>query len=101
MNQFVRTVITGSPRTVACQVKRCAATWPGWIGPIGESIGSVATATSCFEIFLSSSAKPSASATMSIDCRKPPPITASIGLFAACSGVLPNSISSPTTSGAP
>ncbi len=26
MNQLVRTVITGSPRTVACHVKACAAT---------------------------------------------------------------------------
>ncbi len=54
MNQFVRTVITGSPRTAACQVKRCAATCPGWIGPIGESIGFVAMDTSCFETFFSS-----------------------------------------------
>ena len=46
MNQFVRTVTTGSPSTVASHVNRCAATRPGSIGPIGESIGAVATATS-------------------------------------------------------
>ena len=38
---------------------------------------------------------------MSIDCMKPPPIMAGMGLFAASSGVLPKSMISPTTKGAP
>ena len=39
MNQLTAAVITTSPFTVASQRKRCAATRPGAIGPIGLSIG--------------------------------------------------------------
>jgi hypothetical protein len=46
MNQFVRTSMTGVPRTVPSQVNDWAATCPGLIGPMGESMGAVATATS-------------------------------------------------------
>lgn len=46
VSQLVRTVITGSPSTAACQVNRCAATRPGSIVPMGDSTGRVATATS-------------------------------------------------------
>ncbi len=67
MNQFTAAVITGVPRTVPCQRKRCAATRPGAIGPIGESIGAVATATSCVTRNWSSSAMPSASAIIHTD----------------------------------
>ena len=45
MNQLTSTVMTGTPRTVYCHVKRWAAVWPGSITPIGDSIGRVATAT--------------------------------------------------------
>src|ERR1019366_2086445 len=46
MNQLVATVMTGSSRTVATHRNFWAAMRPGAIGPIGESIGAVATATS-------------------------------------------------------
>jgi hypothetical protein len=101
ISQLTRAVITGSPRTVPCQLKRCAATRPGAIFPIGESIGAVATAISCVVRFSASSAKPSASASRSTDCRKPAPSSFAIGLAFACSGVLPNSITSEITAGAP
>ena len=95
MSQFTRTVITGSPRTVPCQVKRCAATWPGAIGPIGESIGCVATAISCFVLLLGVEREAERVGDhvdrLQEAARR---AAASIGLFAACSGVFPNSITS-------
>ena len=36
MSQLTAAVITGSPSTSASHLKRCAATVPGWIGPIGR-----------------------------------------------------------------
>ena len=99
MNQFVRTVMHGlaaapSPR----QVKRCAATRPGWIGPIGESIGAVATATSCFDDLLVVE-RDAERVGHHVDRLQEAarPCTATIGLCAASSGVLPNSIMSPMT----
>ena len=98
MNQLTAAVTTGSPRTRPCQAKRWAATRPGGIVPIGESIGAVAIAISWIARFSESRAKPSVSATMSIDCMKPPPRNFSIGLFFATLGSLPKSIISWTTS---
>ena len=51
---------------------------------------------SCFVVFFGSSFQPSSWATMSIDWRNPLAITFSIGLCAATSGGLPNSITSRT-----
>ena len=92
---------TGSPSTTASHVKRWAATVPGWIGPMGESMGAVATAISWVVRSWGSTSKPSSSATMKIDWRKPPPRASIMTLARASSGVLPNSIQSRTTSGAP
>ena len=47
MSQFTAAVITGSPSTSPSHRKRWAATRPGSITPMGESIGAVATAISC------------------------------------------------------
>ncbi len=44
MSQLTAAVTTGSPSTKASHLNRCAATVPGWIGPIGESIAALATA---------------------------------------------------------
>ena len=44
MNQFTAAVTTGTPATSPSHRNRWAATVPGSIGPIGESIGAVATA---------------------------------------------------------
>ena len=92
MNQLVRAVATGSPRTSPSQVKRCAATCPGSIVPIGDSIGAVATDTSWVLRISGSKSKPSASAIISIDCEKPSVSSINIGLVFACSGVFPNSM---------
>ena len=73
MSQLTRAVITGSPSTSPSHRKRCAATRPGSITPIGESIGAVATAISCVVRSSGSRSKPSSSATMWTDCRKPWP----------------------------
>ncbi len=97
MSQFTRTVITGSPSTRPSHVKRCAATVPSSSTPTGVSRGRVATAISCVVRFSPSRLHPSAAATMSIDCVNPSPRIAGIGLVAACSGGVPNSITSRTT----
>ena len=78
-----------------------AATSPGPIGPIGESIGAVATATSWVVRSSSSMANPSTSATIRTDWPNPAPSRSAITLVAACSGVVPNSIQSRITSTAP
>ena len=101
ISQLTVAVTTGSPSTVASQVNRCAATVPGSIGPMGESIGAVATAISWVVFSWGSTSKPISSATMKIDWRKPPPSASIMTLARASSGVLPNSIQSRTTSGAP
>ena len=101
MNQLVRTVITGSPRTVASQQNFWAAMRPGSMGPMGESMGAVATATWWSTVSSASSANPRAWPTMAIDWPNPSPRMAGIMLEAASSGVLPNSMMSPTTAGAP
>ena len=100
MNQFVRTVMKTVPPTVASHVKRCAAMRPGGIGPIGESIGFVATAISWRVVFSGSSSTRSSAATMSIDWKKPFARNWTIGLCAASSGVFPKSMMSPITPGA-
>ena len=46
MSQLTAAVMTGSPSTRPSQRKRWAATRPGSIGPMGESMGAVATAIS-------------------------------------------------------
>jgi len=97
ISQFTRAVTTGAPRTVPCQVKRCAATLPGASVPTGDSIGALATAISWCVRVSGSRSKPNADATMRIDCSKPPPRMRSIGLFAATSGGFPKSITSRTT----
>ncbi len=74
---------------------------PGSMGPIGESIEAVATDTSWLRRFSASRSKRRASATMSIDCSKPSPSLASMGLCSTSSGVFPKSMISPTTNGAP
>ena len=68
---------------------------------MGESIGAVATATSWVVRRCSSMAKPSSSATIHTDWRKPPPRASAMMLVRACSGVVPNSIQSRMTSAAP
>jgi len=67
LGQLTAAVITGSPSTSPSHRKRCAATSPGSITPIGESIGAVATAISCVVRRSGSSWKPSSSATMCTD----------------------------------
>ncbi len=101
MSQFTAAVTTGSPRTVPSQRNRWAATRPGSIGPMGESIASVATAISWVVRSSGSRAKPSSSATIHTDWRKPAPRASAMMLVRASSGVLPNSIQSRITSGAP
>ena len=97
MSQLTRTVTTGSPPTVPCQVMRWAATVPASSTPTGVSIGRVATAVSMVAGLSASSVQPSAWATRSIDWPKPSPSSPSIGLAAASSGALPNSMISRTT----
>ncbi len=78
-------------------MNRCAATVPASSTPTGVSRSWVATAISWVVRFSGSSFQPSPAATMSIDCVNPSPSTAGIGLVAACSGGVPNSITSRTT----
>ena len=99
MSQFTAAVMTGSPSTVPSHRNRCAATVPGWIGPMGESIGAVATAISWVVRNRGSMSKPSTSATMWTDWPKPVPSAAVMMLWRATSGVWPNSIQSRTTLG--
>ena len=80
MNQFTVAVTTGTPSTSAPQWNRRAATSPGSITPIGESIGAVATATSWASRSSGSAAKPSSATTIRTDGRKPPASRAAIGL---------------------
>ena len=101
ISQLTAAVTTGSPSTRPSHRKRCAATRPGWIGPIGESIGAVATAISWVVRSDGSRSKPSSSATMWTDWRKPAPSASAMMLWRDSSGVLPNSIQSRITSGAP
>ena len=78
-------------------MNRWAATVPASMTPTGVSRSSVVTAISCVVRLPSSRVTPSASATMSIDWQKPSPRMSSIGLAAASSRLLPNSITSRTT----
>ena len=100
MNQFTAAVSTAVPSTRPSQRNRWAATSPGWIGPIGESIGSVATATSWVVRSSGSMGMPKVSAIIRTDWPKPRPRTVAITLVFASPGVAPNSITSRTTSGA-
>ena len=68
---------------------------------MGDSIGAVATAISCVVRNSESTANPSASATMCTDCPNPAPRASAMMLPRASSGVLPKSIQSRMTSGAP
>ncbi len=86
-----------SPPTVPSHVNRWPATVPSSMTPTGVSSGRVARAISCNDRFCASSFHPSAAAIMSIDCMNPWPSTSIIGLLAATSGSLPNSITSRTT----
>src|ERR1019366_9037626 len=100
MNQLVATVTTGPPRTVATHRNYWAAMRPGWIGPIGEMIGAVATATSWETVSPGSRPKPRAWPTIRMDWPNPSPRMAGIMDASASSGVLPNNMMLPTTSGA-
>ena len=85
----------------ASQWNRRAATRPGSMTPIGESIGAVATATSWVVRSFGSEPKPISSTIIRTDCLKPPPSSPSIGLASASSGVPPNTMMWRITSGAP
>ena len=101
MSQLTAAVTTGSPSTVASHWNRCAATVPGSMGPMGESIGAVATAISCDVRNSGSMSKPSTSATMYTDWPNPCPRASIMMLWRAAAGLWPKSIQSRTTSGAP
>ena len=88
MSQLTAAVITGSPSTRPSHRKRCAATVPGSIGPMGESIGAVATAISWVVRSSGSRSKPSSSATMHTDWRNPAPRASAMMLVARLLGRL-------------
>ena len=58
MNQFTVTRTTTWSPTRASQWNLRPATWPGWMAPIGESIGAVATAISWVARISGSALKP-------------------------------------------
>ena len=92
MSQLTVTRTTTSSPTSASQWNLRAATWPGSMTPIGESIGAVATATSCEERTIGSAANPILSTIMRTDWMNPPSSSFCIGPVSAFSGVSPKPI---------
>ena len=100
MNQFTVTRTTTSSPTRASQWNLRPATCPGWMAPIGESMGAVATAISWEARICGSASKPSSSTHIFTACMNPPSSIFCIGPVSAFSGVSPKPITCRSTSGA-
>ncbi len=100
MNQFTVTRTTTSSPTSASQWNLRPATWPGSMMPSGESIGAVATATSCDDRTFGSALNPTLSTTIRTAWMKPPSCIFSMGPVNALSGVSPKPMTCRSTSGA-
>ena len=92
MNQLTVTRTTGSSPTSASQWNLRPATCPGWMAPIGESIGAVATAISWVARIFGSALKPISSTHILTDWMNPPSSSFCIGPVSAFSGVSPKPI---------